>query len=31
MTITSQKMTLAEFLAYDDGTDQLYELDSRFS
>jgi Uma2 family endonuclease len=28
MTITSQKMTLAEFLAYDDGTDKLYELEN---
>jgi Uma2 family endonuclease len=28
MTITSQKMTLAEFLAYDDGTDCLYELEN---
>ncbi len=27
MTVTSQKMTLAEFLAYDDGTDKLYELE----
>jgi Uma2 family endonuclease len=27
MTIASQKMTLAEFLAYDDGTDKLYELE----
>jgi Uma2 family endonuclease len=28
MTVTSQKMTLAEFLAYDDGTDKLYELEN---
>ena len=28
MTITTQKMTLAEFLAYDDGTDRLYELEN---
>jgi Uma2 family endonuclease len=28
MTITTQKMTLAEFLAYDDGTDCLYELEN---
>jgi hypothetical protein len=27
MTVTTQKMTLAEFLAYDDGTDNLYELE----
>ena len=27
MTIATQKMTLAEFLAYDDGTDHLYELE----
>jgi Uma2 family endonuclease len=27
MTIATQKMTLAEFLAFDDGTDYLYELD----
>jgi Uma2 family endonuclease len=27
MTIASQKMTLEEFLAYDDGTDKLYELE----
>lgn len=27
MTIATQKMTLAEFLAYDDGTDRLYELE----
>jgi len=26
MTITSQKMTLEEYLNYDDGTDALYEL-----
>lgn len=26
MTITSQKMTLAEYLNYDDGTDTRYEL-----
>jgi Uma2 family endonuclease len=26
MTITSQKMTLEEYLNYDDGTDTLYEL-----
>ncbi len=28
MTIASQKMTLAKFLAYDDGTDKLYELEN---
>jgi Uma2 family endonuclease len=28
MTVASQKMTLAEFLAYDDGTDKLYELEN---
>jgi Uma2 family endonuclease len=28
MTITTQKMTLEEFLAYDDGTDNLYELEN---
>jgi Uma2 family endonuclease len=28
MTITTQKMTLEEFLAYDDGTDRLYELEN---
>jgi Uma2 family endonuclease len=27
MTIATQKMTLAEFLAFDDGTDYIYELD----
>jgi Uma2 family endonuclease len=27
MTATTQKMTLEEFLAYDDGTDNLYELE----
>uniref|UniRef100_UPI00286DA18E Uma2 family endonuclease n=1 Tax=Chamaesiphon sp. VAR_69_metabat_338 TaxID=2964704 RepID=UPI00286DA18E len=27
MTVASQKMTLAQFLAYDDGTDKLYELE----
>jgi Uma2 family endonuclease len=27
MTIATQKMTLEEFLAYDDGTDYLYELE----
>jgi Uma2 family endonuclease len=27
MTIAIQKMTLEEFLAYDDGTDKLYELE----
>jgi Uma2 family endonuclease len=27
MTVATQKMTLAEFLAYDDGTDYLYELE----
>lgn len=27
MTIATQRMTLAEFLAYDDGTDKLYELE----
>ncbi|HAA32609.1 MAG TPA: hypothetical protein DCE56_38985, partial [Cyanobacteria bacterium UBA8553] len=26
MTITSQKMTLEEYLNYDDGTDTRYEL-----
>jgi Uma2 family endonuclease len=28
MTVAIQKMTLAEFLAYDDGTDRLYELEN---
>ncbi len=28
MTITTQKMTLEAFLAYDDGTDHLYELEN---
>jgi Uma2 family endonuclease len=28
MTITTPKMTLAEFLAYDDGTDRFYELEN---
>jgi Uma2 family endonuclease len=28
MTIATQKMTLAEFLAYDDGTDTRYELEN---
>ena len=28
MTSTTQKMTLKEFLAYDDGTDNLYELEN---
>ncbi|MGB3239284.1 MAG: Uma2 family endonuclease [Geitlerinemataceae cyanobacterium] len=28
MTVTSVKMTLAEFLNYDDGTDTLYELEN---
>lgn len=28
MTATTQKMTLDEFLAYDDGTDRLYELEN---
>lgn len=28
MTATTQKMTLEEFLAYDDGTDNLYELEN---
>jgi Uma2 family endonuclease len=28
MTISTQKMTLAEFLAYDDGTDRFYELEN---
>jgi Uma2 family endonuclease len=28
MTTTTQKMTLDEFLAYDDGTDNLYELEN---
>ncbi|BAZ04397.1 Uma2 family endonuclease [Calothrix sp. NIES-3974] len=28
MTTTSQKMTLEEFLSYDDGTDNLYELEN---
>ncbi len=28
MTVAIEKMTLAEFLAYDDGTDNLYELEN---
>ncbi len=28
MTATTQKMTLQEFMAYDDGTDNLYELEN---
>ncbi|MBE9041540.1 Uma2 family endonuclease [Oscillatoriales cyanobacterium LEGE 11467] len=28
MTATSAKMTLAEFIDYDDGTDRLYELEN---
>ncbi len=28
MTVAIQKMTLEEFLAYDDGTDKLYELEN---
>ena len=28
MTTTTQKMTLEEFIAYDDGTDNLYELEN---
>ena len=28
MTVTSVKMTLAEFLNYDDGTDSNYELEN---
>ena len=28
MTTTTQKMSLEEFLAYDDGTDNLYELEN---
>lgn len=28
MTTTTQKMTLEEFLAYDDGTENLYELEN---
>jgi Uma2 family endonuclease len=28
MTVAIQKMTLEEFLAYDDGTDSLYELEN---
>jgi Uma2 family endonuclease len=28
MTVAIQKMTLAEFLAYDDGTDNVYELEN---
>lgn len=28
MTITTQRMTLDEFLAYDDGTDRFYELEN---
>lgn len=26
MTATTQKLTLAEYLQYDDGTDTVYEL-----
>jgi Uma2 family endonuclease len=28
MTVTTSKMTLADFLAYNDGTDQCYELEN---
>jgi hypothetical protein len=28
MTVAIHKMTLAEFLAHDDGTDKLYELEN---
>lgn len=28
MTVATQKMTLSEFLAYDDGTDNLYQLEN---
>lgn len=28
MTIATQKMTLAEFLAFDDGTETRYELEN---
>ena len=28
MTVTTQKITFEEFLAYDDGTDRLYELEN---
>ena len=28
MTVATQKMTLEQFLAYDDGTDNLYELEN---
>jgi Uma2 family endonuclease len=28
MTVTTQKMTLEQFLAYDDGTDYFYELEN---
>ncbi len=28
MTVSIEKMTLAEFLIYDDGTDKLYELEN---
>jgi Uma2 family endonuclease len=28
MTVTTSRMTLADFLAYDDGTDQRYELEN---
>ncbi len=28
MTVATQKMTLEEFLAYDDGTENLYELEN---
>jgi Uma2 family endonuclease len=27
MTVATQKMTIEEFLAYDDGTDYMYELE----
>ena len=28
VTVTTQKITFEEFLAYDDGTDGLYELEN---
>ena len=28
MNVKTSKMTLADFLAYDDGTDQRYELEN---
>jgi hypothetical protein len=28
MTVGTSRMTLADFLAYDDGTDQCYELEN---